>query len=241
MESDRDALVRETLPLVHRVAKSIASRLPRQLEISDLTQAGVLGLLDAAEKFDREKGVRFSTYAELRIRGAILDSLRSLDWVPRSLRRRRRELKGAESRLLSFLGRAPSEEELATELAISVSELRATRERVERAEVACEVTESIDELLPFVSDPGAVDPEELIERRELEEMMARAIEGLPERERLVLTLYYYEELTMKEVGEVLGVNESRISQIHSKVVSKLKLRLHRELRPQPAGRIAHIA
>jgi RNA polymerase sigma factor FliA len=238
---DRDSLVRESLPLVHRVAKSLASRLPRQVEIADLTQAGVLGLLDAADKFDSDKGVRFSTYAELRIRGAILDSLRSLDWVPRSLRRRRRDLKGAESRLQGLLGRSPSEGELATELDMTIPELRATRERVERAEVACEVTESVDEILPFVSDPAAVDPEELIERKELEALIARAIDALPERERLVLALYYYEELTMKEVGEVLGVNESRISQIHSKLVSKLRRRLHRELRPRPEKRLARTA
>lgn len=216
----------------------MASRLPRRVELSDLTQAGVLGLIDAAQKFDREKGVRFSTYAELRIRGAILDSLRSLDWVPRSLRRGRRDLKGAESRLAGLLGRYPSEEELSAELAISVAELRALRERVDQAEAACERTESVDEILPFISDPDAVDPEELIGRRELEGLIARAIENLPERERMVLTLYYYEELTMKEVGEVLGVNESRISQIHSKVVSKLKRRLHQELRPRSVRRIA---
>lgn len=235
---DRDTLVRESLPLVHRVAKSLAYRLPRQVELSDLTQAGVLGLIDAAQKFDQKKGVRFSTYAELRIRGAILDSLRSLDWLPRSLRRCRRDLKKAESRLQGLLGRVPGEEELAAELAIPLSELRATRKRVEQAQVACDRTESVDEILPFVADPDAVDPEDLIERRELEELIASAIEALPERERLVLTLYYYEDLTMKEVGEVLGVNESRVSQIHSKVVSKLQRRLHRELRPRPFRRIA---
>lgn len=238
---DRDTLVRETLPLVHRVAKRVASRLPKQVEISDLTQAGMLGLIDAADKFDGKKGVRFSTYAELRIRGAILDNLRSLDWVPRSLRRRRRDLEGAESRLESLLGRCPSEEELAAELAITPAELRATRERVERAQVASEVTKNVDEILPYVSDPGAVDPEALIERREIEERLAGAIERLPERERLVLTLYYYEELTMKEVGEVLGVNESRISQIHSKLVSKLRVLLERGLGPRPARRLARIA
>jgi RNA polymerase sigma factor FliA len=211
------------------------------VEVSDLIQAGVLGLIDAADRFDRSKGVRFSTYAELRIRGAILDSLRSLDWVPRSLRRRRRDLQGAETRLESLLGRAPSDEELATALSMSVPALQETRERVERAAVACAVTESVDDILSFVSNPAAVDPEELMERRELEEMMARAIEALPERERLVLTLYYYEELTMREVGEVLGVNESRVSQIHSKVVSKLKRRLHRDLHPGPSLRLARIA
>jgi RNA polymerase sigma factor FliA len=230
---DRDRLVRETLPLVARVAGAIGSRLPHSVEISDLTQAGVLGLLDAAEKFDRAKGVRFRTYAELRIRGAILDSLRSLDWVPRSLRRQRRELHAAESRLESKLGRKPTDEELATSMGLSLPELGAARDRVRRAEVASFGTESFDRVVALTIDPAAPNPHELLERREIESLLARAIERLPARERLVLTLYYYEELTMKEVGAVLGVNESRVSQIHSKAVSKLRLRLRRDLRPRP--------
>ena len=201
--------------------------------MSDLTQAGVLGLLDAAKKFDRAKGVRFRTYAELRIRGAILDSLRGLDWVPRSLRRQRRELHGAESRLESKLGRRPTDEELATSMGLSLPELGAARDRVRRAEVASFRTESFDRVVALTIDPGAPDPHELLERSEIESLLARAIEKLTARERLVLTLYYYEELTMKEVGAVLGVNESRVSQIHSKAVSKLRLRLRRDLRPRP--------
>jgi RNA polymerase sigma factor for flagellar operon FliA len=228
---DRDRLIQETLPLVARVAGAIGSRLPHSVEMSDLTQAGVLGLLDAAEKFDHAKGVRFRTYAELRIRGAILDSLRSLDWVPRSLRRQRRELQRAESLLEAKHGRKSTNEELASVMELSVAELDAARERVRRAEVASFGTESFDRVVALTVDPRSPDPHELLERREIESLLARTIEKLPVKERLVLTLYYHEELTMKEVGRVLGVNESRVSQIHSKAVATLRLRLRRELRP----------
>ncbi len=229
---DRERLVQETLPLVARVAGAIGSRLPHSVELADLTQAGVLGLLDAADKFDRAKGVRFATYAELRIRGAILDSLRGLDWVPRSLRRQRRELQRASSGLEARLGRKPSDEELASAMELSPSELSATRERVRRAEIASGGAESFDRVVALTIDPSSPDPQELLERREIEQLLARAIEKLPARERLVLALYYHEELTMKEVGRVLGVNESRVSQIHSKAVGKLRGRLRRELRPR---------
>jgi RNA polymerase sigma factor for flagellar operon FliA len=200
--------------------------------MSDLTQAGVLGLLDAADKFDLTKGVRFQTYAELRVRGAILDSLRSLDWVPRSVRRLRRELQSAESRLQGRLGRKPTDEELAEVMKVSPADLRAARERVRRSEIASGNSESFDGVVAFTIDPSSPDPQELLERREIEELLARAIERLPERERLVLALYYHEELTMKEVGRILGVNESRVSQIHGKAVETLRRRLRRELRPR---------
>ncbi|MGH9322591.1 MAG: FliA/WhiG family RNA polymerase sigma factor [Vicinamibacteria bacterium] len=236
---DRARLVTEAFPLVHRVASKVATRLPRSVELSDLTQAGFLGLLDAASRFDWDKGVRFSTYAELRIRGAILDSLRELDWVPRSLRRRRRELKVAERELESRLARRPHDEELASAMELTPAELRSVKEQVRRAEAATESAGSLEQMAPFLVDSKALDPEVLLERREVEHLLARAIEKLPPRERLVLTLYYHEELTMKEVGRILGVNESRVSQIHSQAVSKLRLRLRRQLRP--SGVLARIA
>ena len=230
---NRQRLVEETLPLVSKVAAAVGSRLPHSVEMSDLTQAGVLGLLDAADRFDREKGVRFRTYAELRVRGAILDSLRSLDWVPRSLRRKRRELQQAESSLEAKLGRKPTEEELASKMGLSLEELGVMRERVRRAAGASFDTESFDRVVALTVDPSSPDPHEILERREIEILLARAIEQLPDRERLVLTLYYHEELTMKEVGAILGVNESRVSQIHGKAVAKLRVRLRRDLRPAP--------
>jgi len=215
MRIERDRLVHESWPLVRRVALQVASRLPAQVELSDLTQAGFLGLLDAASRYDAAKGVRFSTYAELRIRGSILDGLRELDWVPRSVRRRRRELEAASGRLEARLGRAPSETELAVELDLSVSDLG-------RIEPTVEMVETTDDL---VRDPNAIDPHEALARRELFRILVEAIETLTKNERLVMTLYYYEELTMKAVGEVLGVNESRVSQIHKKAVRTLRKRL----------------
>ncbi|HEY7699621.1 MAG TPA: sigma-70 family RNA polymerase sigma factor, partial [Vicinamibacteria bacterium] len=182
-----------------KIASAIGSRLPHSVEMSDLTQAGVLGLLDAADKFDRDKGVRFRTYAELRIRGAILDSLRTLDWVPRSLRRLRRELYKAESRLEGRLGRAPNDEELAAAMELSPADVRVARERVRRSEIASGTSETFDRVVALTIDPSSPDPQDLLERREIEELLARSIEKLPARERLVLTLYYHEELTMKEV------------------------------------------
>lgn len=222
MRIERDRLVHESWPLVRRVALQVASRLPAQVELSDLTQAGFLGLLDAASRYDAAKGVRFSTYAELRIRGSILDGLRELDWVPRSVRRRRRELEAASGRLEARLGRAPSETELAVELDLSVSDLG-------RIEPVAEMVETTDELDSLVRDPHAIDPHEVLAHRELFRILVDAIDSLTEKERLVMTLYYYEDLTMKGVGEVLGVNESRVSQIHKKAVRTLRRRLGRHV------------
>lgn len=219
------------MPLVRRVALHVASRLPSQVELSDLTQAGFVGLLDAAQKFDVDKGVRFWTYAELRIKGSILDSLRALDWLPRSVRRRRRDIDTASRRLESCLGRAPSEDELAKELSLTTHRFRKMVDEVRRAEVSAELVEGLDGVDVFVRDPKAKNPHELLERRELVALLARGIEGLSKRERLVIALYYHEELTMKEVGRVLGVNESRVSQIHSKAVQALRTRLARHLTP----------
>lgn len=237
MNAGQETLVAQCLPLVRRVALHVASRLPAHVELDDLTQAGCLGLLDAAQKFDASKGVRFWTYAELRIRGSILDSLRGLDWLPRSMRRRRRELDAVMSRLESCLGRTPSEEELANELAVTVTRLREMVEELRMAEARAELVEGLDSVDVFMRDPHGADPHELLERRELVDLVARILEELNERERLVMTLYYHEELTMKEVGHVLGVNESRVSQIHSKAVRTLRQELTRHSIP-PLARTA---
>jgi len=206
-----------------------------------LTQAGFLGLVDAAHKFDADKGVRFWTYAELRIKGSILDSLRGLDWLPRSVRRRRRELDAASTRLESCLGRTPSEDELATELALTTERFRKMVDEVRVAEASAELVEGLCGVDAFVRDPKAKDPHDLLERRELVALLARGIESLSERERLVIALYYHEELTMKEVGDVVGVNESRVSQIHSKAVDTLRARLSRHLHPGCTPTLARTA
>ena len=234
MRMECDRLVQESWPLVRRVALQVASRLPTQVELSDLTQAGFLGLLDAASRYDEAKGVRFSTYAELRIRGSILDGLRELDWVPRSVRRRRRELEAAVGRLEARLERAPNETELAIELGLSVSDLG-------RIEPGAEMVETTDELDSLVRDPHAIDPHEVLAHRELFRILVDAIDSLNEKERLVMTLYYYEDLTMKGVGEVLGVNESRVSQIHKKAVRTLRRRLGRHVAFESLAGLARTA
>ena len=234
MRMERDRLVQESWPLVRRVALQVASRLPTQVELSDLTQAGFLGLLDAASRYDEAKGVRFSTYAELRIRGSILDGLRELDWVPRSVRRRRRELEAAVGRLEARLERAPNETELAIELGLSVSDLG-------RIELVAEMVETTYELDSLVRDPHAIDPHEVLAHRELFRILVDAIDSLNEKERLVMTLYYYEDLTMKGVGEVLGVNESRVSQIHKKAVRTLRRRLGRHVAFESLAGLARTA
>lgn len=234
MRMERDRLVQESWPLVRRVALQVASRLPTQVELSDLTQAGFLGLLDAASRYDEAKGVRFSTYAELRIRGSILDGLRELDWVPRSVRRRRRELEAAAGRLEARLERAPNETELAVELGLSVSDLG-------RIDPVAEMVQTTDELDSLVRDPHAIDPHEVLAHRELFRILVDAIDSLTEKERLVMTLYYYEDLTMKGVGEVLGVNESRVSQIHRKAVRTLRRRLGRHVAFESLAGLARTA
>ena len=184
--------------------------------------------------YDEAKGVRFSTYAELRIRGSILDGLRELDWVPRSVRRRRRELEAAVGRLEARLERAPNETELAIELGLSVSDLG-------RIEPVAEMVETTDELDRLVRDPHAIDPHEVLAHRERFRILVDAIDSLNEKERLVMTLYYYEDLTMKGVGEVLGVNESRVSQIHKKAVRTLRRRLGRHVAFESLAGLARTA
>lgn len=219
---DREALVRDTMPLVQRLAMHMAGRLPDCVELADLTQAGFVGLLDAASKFDRDKGARFSTYAERRIKGAMLDSLRGLDWAPRSVRRSGRALSAAVSRLEGELGRAPREDEIARALGIELTELLREKERIQRADSPSDRTVPVEEFASRVSDPNALDPHRELERQEAIFRLMQIVEALSERERRLLLLYYRDELTMKEVGAQLGVNESRISQIHAKLLTKLR-------------------
>jgi RNA polymerase sigma factor for flagellar operon FliA len=197
--------------------------------IEDLVHAGILGLLDAAEKFDCEKKVQFQSYAKFRIRGAILDSLRDLDWSPRDLRRKARSLEAVEMRLVTELGRPAEEQELASAMKMTLTDFHKMRRELEGLGIS-----SLQEGLPsdgFAGDREAVvesreeNPLEAFLQEESRDLLARAIEQLPERERRVLSLYYFEELTMKEVGAVLGVGESRVSQIHSLALSHIRSRL----------------
>lgn len=222
------ARIDEHLPQVRRIARSIHSRVPRHVALEDLVQAGVLGLIDAVQKFDSGKHVQFGAYAAIRIRGAIVDSLRQLDWAPRELRKQARRMEDCELRLYSRLGRVPEEAEIAREMRISVKEYRSLRAELDQLEIASlDEPASGEEFSDVASQPcdAAASPYEDCRREEVKRLLADAIHELPQRERSVLALYYFEELTMKEVGRVMGVDESRVSQIHSAAIARLRARV----------------
>jgi RNA polymerase sigma factor for flagellar operon FliA len=225
----RQRLLEEYLPLVKSVAGRMALGFPKSVELSDLVNTGVIGLAEALSNFDPSRGVKFETYAVPRIRGAILDELRSLDWVPRSTRAKSREIDRAISKLENKLGRSPSDRELAKSLNISSSELFSALDDVSSTTML-----SLDELIYKEEDNRQVPRVETLEnlgtenvlgdmeKEELKTYLVHAISYLSEQERLVVALYYYEELTLKEIGEVMQISESRVSQIHTKAVLKLR-------------------
>ena len=225
----RDQLLLEHLPTVRYLARRIHERLPQHVELDDLVSAGVVGLIDAFSKFDHTKKVQFKSYAQFRIRGAILDSLRTLDWSPRELRRKGRAVEEAIRSVTQKLGRVPSEQEIAKEMELGLTEYQQLLGELKGLEIGSlhmERTEdSGDEELSYI--PGAPDEDPLFRclQGEMKQRLTDAIEDLPEKERMVLTLYYYEELTMKEIGLTLGVVESRVSQIHSSAVVRLRAAL----------------
>jgi RNA polymerase sigma factor FliA len=236
-EDDEDERARERLvvaysPLVKYVAGRMASGLPSHVEESDLISYGLLGLIGAIERYEPEREIKFETFAVSRIKGAIIDELRSLDWVPRSVRSKAREIERTHSKLENELQRAPSEEEMAAKLGLSVEEFRSALLEIANSSVlalddlwtVADPAGGQVSLLDTIRDPNAADPEEQLNAAEFKDRLADAIEGLPDRERLVIALYYYENLTLREIGEVLGVTESRVSQLHTKAV--LGLRAH---------------
>ena len=232
--NERDMLLMEHLPTVRYLARRIHERLPQHVELDDLVSAGVVGLIDAFSKFDHKKKVQFKSYAQFRIRGAILDSLRTLDWSPRELRRKGRAVEEAIRAVTQRVGRAPSEQEIAREMELTLSEYQALLGDLKGLEIGSlhmeRSEDSGDEELAYV--PGAPEDDPLFRclKGEMKQRLADAIDELPEKERMVLTLYYYEELTMKEIGLTLGVVESRVSQIHSSAVLRLRASLA-SLRP----------
>jgi RNA polymerase sigma factor for flagellar operon FliA len=204
------------------------------VEESDLISYGLLGLIGAIERFDPDREIKFETFAVARVKGAIIDELRSLDWVPRSVRARARDVEKAHAQLEAQLQRAPTDEEMAAKLHIGVDEFNEALLEIANSSVL-----ALDDLWTFadpegsggaisvldtIHDPNAVDPETEAQSSELKDRLADAIESLPERERLVVALYYYENLTLREIGEVLGVTESRVSQLHTKAVLALRSR-----------------
>ena len=226
LTAEQEQLMLEHLSVVRYVARSIHERLPQHVELDELIGAGTLGLVDAARRFEADKNVQFRSYAQFRIRGAILDSLRSLDWSPRELRRKGRELAAAAHALQQRLGRTACEPELAAELGCSLGELRQLTRELRELEVSSlhaeRGEETGEEDLAFVAADESESP--LLQCLEAEKRrhLAGAIEQLPDRERTVMTLYYFEEMTMKQIGVVLGVVESRVSQIHRLGVARLR-------------------
>ncbi len=230
--AQREALILEHTPLIRYVAGRVAMRLPSHVPLEDLYSAGVLGLIDAVDKFDPRQNVKFKTYAEFRIRGAILDELRAMDWVPRSVRRKSSKVEDAYHQIQNQLGRAATDEEVASALGVSLDEFFQLLDEVKGVNLL-----SLDDQNNLL---GQLDSEQVLEAlgrednedpltqlglAELRRQVATAIEGLPEKEKLVVSLYYYDELTMREIGEVLGYTESRISQMHTKAILRLRARL----------------
>lgn len=233
----RDRLILAYSPLVKYVAGRMSSGLPAHIEEGDLVSYGLLGLIGALERFDLARNIKFETYAVSRIKGAIIDELRALDWVPRSVRSWARKVEAAVTQLENELSRAPSDEETAERLGICTEEYHDVLNQVSCASVV-----ALDEfwdssgpgqdkvnLIDTIEDTEAPDPSKAYRVRAIKDTLASAIERLPERERIVIGLYYYESLTLKEIGEVLGVTESRVSQLHTKAVLRLRGRIKEDL------------
>jgi RNA polymerase sigma factor for flagellar operon FliA len=224
---DRDALIEAHLPQVKFMALRLAAKLPPWVELNDLIGAGVLGLLDAVDKYDSTKGVMFKTYAEMRVRGAILDSLRELDWAPRSMRRRAREVEAAYSHVERTRGCA-TEEDVAAVLKLSLPEFQRLLQDLKGLTITGldngDENDSTHVTHQLPADP-APTPLAMYENTETRQYLTGAIDRLSERERQVIALYYVEELTMKEIGSVLGVTESRVSQVHTQAVVRLRTAL----------------
>jgi RNA polymerase sigma factor for flagellar operon FliA len=212
----------------------MSSGLPAHVEEADLISYGLIGLINAIERFELDRAIKFETYAITRIRGAIIDELRALDWVPRSVRARAREIEKAHARLEHRLHRTPTDDEMAAELGVSAADFQESLVKISNSTVvALDELWSVSDgdqvsLLDTLKDEDAPDPQQVLAEAELKDRLADAIANLPEREKLVIALYYYENLTLREIGEVLGVTESRVSQLHTKAVLRLKSRLQAE-------------
>jgi RNA polymerase sigma factor FliA len=231
---ERDELILEHLPQIKYIAQRISAKLPSHVELNDLVSAGILGLLDAIEKFDPNRGVKFKTYAELRIKGAILDSLRNLDWAPRSLRKKSKDLERVYRELEQRLGRPATDKEVCETMEITLEEFYELVDQIKGLNLGSfQELSSQDEdknsepLVKYVPDAPQMDPFFVFHKSEIQNILSGAIDTLPKKERLVVSLYYFDELTMKEIGKVLGVNESRVSQLHTKAMLRLRTKLRK--------------
>jgi RNA polymerase sigma factor for flagellar operon FliA len=228
----RDYFVKQYAPLVKYVAGKIAIGMPNNVEFDDLVAFGVFGLFDAIEKFDPDKHVKFKTYAVTRIRGSIFDELRSIDWVPRSIRQKTREMEDTVRKLEAKLGRAATDDEIAGEMNISVEEFQKLILNISGTSIlslndvwnANEDNDKVS-IVDSIESPSSLNPDTIVEKEEIKRVIIEAISELPEKEKKVLVLYYYEDLTLKEIGAVLGVTESRVSQLHTKAIMRLRTKL----------------
>ncbi|GAB1432631.1 RNA polymerase sigma factor WhiG [Spirochaetota bacterium] len=228
----RESFIKQYAPLVKYVAGKVAANMPASVEFDDLVGFGVFGLIDAIDKFDPDKNVKFKTYAVTRIRGAIFDELRSLDWVPRSVRQKTKEIEEAILQTEAKLGRPASDQEVAKTLGMTDEEYSKTMLKISSTSVlslndiwyTADETESMT-IGDSIESPASLSPDSIIEKDEIRRVVIAAIQDLPENEKKVLVLYYYEELTLKEIGKVLDVTESRVSQIHTKAILKLRAKL----------------
>jgi RNA polymerase sigma factor for flagellar operon FliA len=227
----KEQIVLEHTPLIRYIVNRIALRLPSHIDLDDLHNTGVIGLMDAIDKYDPEKNCKFKTYAEFRIKGAILDQLRSLDWVPRSIRQKSRRLEQAYAEVEQRLGRPATEQEIAEALGLELGQFHFLVNQVRGVSMI-----NLDELRAggesdqplhgdLFEDVKAENPFLLLKSREMRQAIAECIASLPEKERLVISLYYYEDLNMKEIGNVLEITESRVCQIHTKAVARLRSKL----------------
>jgi len=227
----KEQLIMEYADLIKYVAGRLSIYFGSNVEYDDLVGYGVFGLIDAIEKFDVDKKVKFETYASLRIRGAIIDSIRDLDWAPRSLRKKGKELERAYFEVENRLGHSASDQEIADNLGITIDELNKLLQEVNMSQMIS-LEDYLDQnheigLDGLTMDRDAMRPEQRMEVIELRETLAEAIEKLPEKERMVVTLYYFEELTLKEISHIMKVSESRISQLHTKAIIRMRSRLER--------------
>ncbi|MBI1955071.1 MAG: FliA/WhiG family RNA polymerase sigma factor [Acidobacteria bacterium] len=226
-----EEMVNHSLPGVRFVASRLANRLPAHVDVEDLIQVGVIGLLQSAHRFDPERGVKFQTFANRRVEGAMLDYLRSLDWRPRSVRQRNRHLRKAIDRMEQQLGEAPTEEDVATEIGLTAAAFQEWKkdsltdgDPLSRLFWDNETEENAPTAVEAMADP-ADSPEVTLGKNQMQEILADAVDRLPGNERMVLTLYYYEHLTMREIGQFLGVKQGRVSQLHSQAIRRLRIRL----------------
>ena len=231
-QSIRDAIVKQYAPLVKYVAGKVSVGMPQNVDFDDLVGFGIFGLFDAIEKYDPDKHVKFKTYAVTRIRGAIFDELRTIDWVPRSVRQKTREIEETVQHLEAKLGRSATDDEVAGEMGMSIEQYNQMVLKVSGTSILSlnevwytgEDNDKIS-IVESIESPSSLRPDTIAEKSEMRRVIVEAINELPEKEKKVLVLYYYEDLTLKEIGKVLDVTESRISQLHTKAISRLRTKL----------------